>query len=442
MDDALAAQLREEAAAAATGGGGGGGGGKKKGRKQREARAFDMSRYERRHVALRYCYMGQGYQGLALQDHTVETVEARLFEALRKVKLIGGDEKVPLGYSRCGRTDKGVSALGQVSAMMLRSSAPKAEGEQEQEQGEDGGERKARPEIDYVGVLNRVLPKDIRALAWAPVPVDFSARFTCSGRVYKYFFVKGAKDLDRMRAAAALLVGEHDFRNFAKLDVVNVSNFVRTIFSVTITPAAEGLSDSVHVITIAGTAFLYHQVRCMVAVLFEIGAGNEDPSLISALLDVVGQPSRPCYTMAPDLGLVLWDCLFPDVAWRTTTDAHKKLLAHFSAQFETALLTPMIQGHIHGHLMRHEDLLFLSADGTVENPGRDAAPFADALPEEAAAPAPAPAYVPILSRPTDMTYEDKVRGLGGSKKARHEANKLKGLEVRAAEGGSAAAATT
>lgn len=31
-------------------------------------------------------------------------------------------------------------------------------------------------EIDYVRVLNRVLPKDIRVTGWCPVPIDFSAR--------------------------------------------------------------------------------------------------------------------------------------------------------------------------------------------------------------------------------------------------------------------------
>lgn len=32
-------------------------------------------------------------------------------------------------------------------------------------------------ELDYVRILNRVLPKDIRVMGWCPVPVDFSARF-------------------------------------------------------------------------------------------------------------------------------------------------------------------------------------------------------------------------------------------------------------------------
>lgn len=40
-------------------------------------------------------------------------------------------------------------------------------------------------EMDYCGMLNKVLPPDIRALAWAPVTEGFSARFSCSDRTYR-----------------------------------------------------------------------------------------------------------------------------------------------------------------------------------------------------------------------------------------------------------------
>jgi tRNA pseudouridine(38-40) synthase len=44
--------------------------------------------------------------------------------------------------------------------------------------------------------LNRVLPAEIRVIAWAPVRPDFSARFDCIEREYKYFFPKGDLDLE------------------------------------------------------------------------------------------------------------------------------------------------------------------------------------------------------------------------------------------------------
>eukprot|EP01059_Diplonema_ambulator_P023022 TRINITY_DN38410_c0_g1_i1.p1 TRINITY_DN38410_c0_g1~~TRINITY_DN38410_c0_g1_i1.p1 ORF type:complete len:403 (+),score=153.76 TRINITY_DN38410_c0_g1_i1:145-1353(+) len=352
-------------------------------KKKKADRVFDMSKHERKHIALKFSYIGTAYLGLAAQDHTDQTVEARLFSALKRTKLIGEDEKAPEGYSRCGRTDKGVSALGQVIACMIRVG-----------KGED---------MDYVGILNRVLPEDIRVTGWAFVPDDFSARFTCSGRVYKYFFLKGTKDISRMQAAANLLIGEYDFRNFAKLDVVNVSNFVRVIRACTVTPAAPGFSD-VHVVTVTGTAFLYHQVRCMVSILFDIGEGLEEVDLITKLLDVKEVPARPCYNMAPDSGLVLWDCLFPDIKWTSTADAYDKVLAHFREHYTQALLRPMIDIHIHDYLKKEQASMTLTGEGMK-------------IPENK--------HISILERPVEKTYKEKLTDLSGSKKARLESNMQK-----------------
>lgn len=50
------------------------------------------------------------------QKHTENTIEFHIFEALKKLKLVKGDDPSEWKYSRCGRTDKGVSALGNVSS--------------------------------------------------------------------------------------------------------------------------------------------------------------------------------------------------------------------------------------------------------------------------------------------------------------------------------------
>ena len=60
-----------------------------------------------------------------------------------------------------------------------------------------------------------------------------------------------------------------------------------------------------------GSAFLWHQVRHMVAILFLVGQGLEKPSIVRELLDVEKNPRRPTYEMATDTPLVLWDCIFP-----------------------------------------------------------------------------------------------------------------------------------
>lgn len=84
-----------------------------KGKKSSKERPFDLSAHPRRHVALRLAYLGWAYQGFAVQENTDNTVEARLFEALLKTRLI--HDRQSSNYHRCGRTDKGVSAFSQVS---------------------------------------------------------------------------------------------------------------------------------------------------------------------------------------------------------------------------------------------------------------------------------------------------------------------------------------
>ncbi len=60
-------------------------------------------------------------------------------------------------------------------------------------------EAKSEEEINFAQTLNRVLPAEIRVLAWTPVEEGFSARFNCTQRVYKYFFPKGNLDIEVSR---------------------------------------------------------------------------------------------------------------------------------------------------------------------------------------------------------------------------------------------------
>lgn len=58
-------------------------------------------------------------------------------------------------------------------------------------EGGGGGGEEEVTEMDYCGMLNRVLPPEIRALAWAPVTAGFSARFSCSDRTYRFSLLWG-----------------------------------------------------------------------------------------------------------------------------------------------------------------------------------------------------------------------------------------------------------
>lgn len=286
-------------------------------RKQKPPKPFNFKRFNKRHIALRIAYLGWDYHGFASQENINNTIEYHLFDALTKTKLI--EDRPTSNYSRCGRTDKGVSAFGQVITLDVRTNLHEGLGVIVRE----GVEKKELPggkeekELNYVHVLNRVLPPDIRVLAWAPVDPSFSARFDAKYRTYKYFFPKGNLDISVMREASQKLIGEHDFRNFCKMDVANgVVSFMRRIVSIDIQPLDDREDDfQMYELIVSGFAFLYHQVRCTVAILFMIGQHKEKPEIIDELLDVSKNPCKPQYSMAAEGPLVLYDCGFEGIKW-------------------------------------------------------------------------------------------------------------------------------
>lgn len=215
-----------------------------------------------------------------------------------------------------------------------------------------------REEIDYIDKLNRLLPPDIRITAWTPVVPEFNARFSAKRRTYKYYFVVDNLDVAAMQAAAQMFVGEHDFRNFCKMDISGgVTNFTRKILSVDISASVseKGLSSSteaagdsrfqVGVATIVGQAFLWHQIRCVMAVLFMVGRHEEDPEVVSKLLDIAAHPKKPNYEMASDLPLVLYDCEFNGITWIRKPGTHARLCQHMhTAWKEYAIKAALVEG--------------------------------------------------------------------------------------------------
>jgi len=392
-------------------------------RNPRADREFDSTRYSTRFIALKFAYLGQRYNGFEHHNGNktpLPTIEEELWKALRKAHLIfptsstyteGEINWEGCEYSKCGRTDRGVSAFGQVIGIRVRSNRPPAKerptpsvdtetinsvGDIETVSapldvnlmGANGpisalalddptlddplSFHPIHDEISYPQLLNRILPPDIRVLAWCPAPpTDFSARFSCKERRYRYFFTQpafspthgaaglvsnaiktsterrtGWLDIQAMREGAKHFEGLHDFRNFCKVDASKqIDNFERRIFLSEIRevdpasepaayvsglrfgefdlpavpngvshvphPGASRLSPKVYMFVLHGSAFLWHQVRHMVAILFLIGQGLESPDVIDRLLDVEQNPQKPLYEMAEDAPLVLWDCAFP-----------------------------------------------------------------------------------------------------------------------------------
>ena len=116
-------------------------------------------------------------------------------------------------------------------------------------------------------------------------------------------------------------MGTHDFRNLCRMDVEKVYNFERQIHAAEIveetTSSGGGVSNNnnngVCYILIVGQAFLWHQIRCIASILFLVGRGLEEPSVLRELLDVEANPGKPSYPLADERPLVLHDCQYSNL---------------------------------------------------------------------------------------------------------------------------------
>ncbi|CAG8606359.1 5249_t:CDS:2 [Acaulospora colombiana] len=93
-------------------------------RRKKNPRPFDMSKYSKRRIALKVAYFGWNYYGFETnaneKDHP--TIEGQLYSAFFRSRLIS--DPAECNFTKCGRTDKGVSSLGQVIALNVRSHLP------------------------------------------------------------------------------------------------------------------------------------------------------------------------------------------------------------------------------------------------------------------------------------------------------------------------------
>ncbi|XP_010543077.1 PREDICTED: tRNA pseudouridine(38/39) synthase isoform X2 [Tarenaya hassleriana] len=335
----------------------------------------------KRYVALKVMYFGKRFYGFASEAQMEPTVESEIFKALEKTRLLVGDKKESC-YSRCGRTDKGVSSTGQVIALFIRS--------------------KLKPPFENIVSHSDEQIDDIRVMGWCPAPLDFHARFSCLAREYKYFFWRESLDLSAMDIAGKKFIGEHDFRNFCKMDAANVHNYKRrvTFFEVSSCHNSSEGDDQLCAFTIRGSAFLWHQIRCMVAVLFMIGQGAESLDVIDSLLDIERTPRKPQYKMAPEIPLVLRSCEFQHLNFICSSDAAFALRSHLKCES----LSYRLQSAIF-----HEAIqLWLPSNNDQSS--------CNAMDRKKKG---AVAHVPILSRPTEPSYEERRAKLESKQRQAH-----------------------
>jgi tRNA pseudouridine38-40 synthase len=197
-----------------------------------------------------------------------------------------------------GRTDAGVHAVGQCCHM-------------------DVPDSRMTPE-NWLHALNTKLPPQVRVMSASRVNKTFHARFSASGKMYRYhvicapvlppmdhnraWLIREDLDLERIRPAAALFVGCHDFSRFSANRGSGVIDPQRTIRRLSVTTRGRSLF-----FTVVGDGFLYKMVRMIVAALVECGRGVLSPEKIGAMLCGPGQKLT---LVAPAGGLTLVKVLY------------------------------------------------------------------------------------------------------------------------------------
>ena len=148
----------------------------------------------------------------------------------------------------------------------------------------------------YMKALNVQLPRDIRVLAVEEVASDFHARYSVSGKRYRYIWnceaimspfrrfytveTNGVKpDVEAMRTAARAILGTHDFSCFCAANT-SVIDKVRTVSHLELAWHGEELH-----MTIEGNGFLYNMVRIIAGTLWEVGVGKRNPEDIALEID-------------------------------------------------------------------------------------------------------------------------------------------------------------
>ena len=237
-------------------------------------------------------YDGTDHHGWQIQDNA-RSIQGELERVLSFL------DDAPVKVAGSGRTDAGVHAEGQVASLELR---------------------RTWEFWKLRNAINGNLPRDIRVMEVTAASDDFHARFSAKGKTYIYRIVNAAVmppfwrryalhetrelDIERMRRAAGLLVGEHDWTAFSSALSESESK-VRDVRSASIEVVSGELGSAELIeFRISAKGFLRYMVRSITGTLLEIGRGEKEPEVITTAIET-GDRSLAGQT-APPHGLTLF----------------------------------------------------------------------------------------------------------------------------------------
>ncbi|KAF5400500.1 tRNA pseudouridine synthase [Paragonimus heterotremus] len=278
--------------------------------------AEGLFRVKKKMYAVLMMYSGWGYYGMQ-RSPTHPTIEGELSQALIScgyLEDMTGEAFKKIWFQRASKTDKSVSATGQVCSMLLPASD------------------------DLMQNLNAALPKHIRILGKLTkflmfhmlvlpstdiirATQSFCANTACSHRVYDYLFPTfalaphdlaggdtahwcfrvSAETLTHANAVLHRFKGTHNFYNFTSGRLAADKSCYRYIISMECMPPFLYADSQYAVIRVVGQSFMLHQIRKMIGLMFAVVRGNTTDDVF----DHVFGTERIDVPKAPGLGLML-----------------------------------------------------------------------------------------------------------------------------------------
>jgi len=223
-------------------------------------------------LAIKFAYDGRKFHGYARQPN-LKTVEGELIKNLIKQNIVE-DAKTSC-IRTASRTDRGVSALGNVAAF--------------------------NTDTNEKNVLKKLKNNtDIIIYGIKKVEPDFYPRYA-KWRIYRYYLNKNSLDLDETLSTAAIFTGKHNFSNFARIE--SDKNPVRTIDNITIKE-----KNNFFVIDFYAQTFLWHQIRRIISAIEKIGKRKTTKQ---QLIEALNNPDKKVdFGLAPPEPLILKDVIY------------------------------------------------------------------------------------------------------------------------------------
>lgn len=221
-----------------------------------------------RNIKITIEYDGTKYKGWQRLGDSDNTIQHKLEAVLSKM----AGENIEITAS--GRTDAGVHATNQVANFRTDCTM---------------SEHKMR------SYCYEFLPEDIVVKSVEEVDLNFHARYNAKVKKYVYnicnnkahnvftrkydYHVPLTLNVEKMRRAAEVLIGEHDFQSFTTLKTKKKST-VRDIYTINIVNEDGNIE-----ISIQGNGFMKNMVRIIVGTLVEVGLGEKSVEEISIILE-------------------------------------------------------------------------------------------------------------------------------------------------------------